>query len=65
MLNANVIDLYSRVDVGTKTIVLPNYNNVATVAPADVTPATLNLHPSSITKSVSERYAHPDSRRTI
>ena len=29
MLNADVIDLYSRVDVGTKIIVLPNYNNVA------------------------------------
>src|SRR5215218_9768507 len=29
MLNADVIDLYSRVDVGTKIIVLPNYNNLA------------------------------------
>jgi hypothetical protein len=27
-----VIDLYSRVDVGTKIIVLPNRANVATIA---------------------------------
>jgi hypothetical protein len=33
MLNADVIDLYSRVDVGTKIIVLPNYHNVAAFAP--------------------------------
>jgi lipoprotein-anchoring transpeptidase ErfK/SrfK len=32
MLNADVIDLYSRVDVGTKIIVLPSYNNVAALA---------------------------------
>ena len=32
MLNADVIDLYSRVDVGTKIIVLPIYNNVAALA---------------------------------
>jgi L,D-transpeptidase catalytic domain len=32
MLNADVTDLYSRVDVGTKIIVLPNYNSVAAVA---------------------------------
>src|SRR3954449_10812330 len=32
MLNADVIDLYSRVDVGTKIIVLPNYNNLAAFA---------------------------------
>ena len=32
MLNADVIDLYSRVDVGTKIIVLPKYNNVAALA---------------------------------
>jgi lipoprotein-anchoring transpeptidase ErfK/SrfK len=29
MLNADVIDLYSRVDAGTKIIVLPNYNLAA------------------------------------
>jgi len=33
MLNADVIDLYSRVDVGTKIMVLPNYHNVAAFAP--------------------------------
>ena len=32
LLNADVIDLYSRVDVGTKIIVLPNRANVATIA---------------------------------
>jgi lipoprotein-anchoring transpeptidase ErfK/SrfK len=32
MLNADIIDLYSRVDVGTKIIVLPNHHPVATVA---------------------------------
>jgi len=32
LLNADVIDLYSRVDVGTKIIVLPNHGAVATIA---------------------------------
>ena len=32
MLNADVIDLYSRVDVGTQIVVLPNHNHVATIA---------------------------------
>jgi lipoprotein-anchoring transpeptidase ErfK/SrfK len=32
LLNADVIDLYSRVNVGTKIIVLPNYNAIATIA---------------------------------
>src|ERR1700722_7410142 len=36
MLNADVIDLYSRVDVGTKVIVLPNNDYVATLAATDV-----------------------------
>ena len=38
MLNADVIDLYSRVDVGTKIIVLPNYNNVAAFAASPQAP---------------------------
>ena len=39
-LNADVIDLYSCVDVGTKIIVLPNRAAVATIAVAAVpTPA--------------------------
>ncbi len=32
LLNADVIDLYSRVNVGTKIIVLPNHSTVATIA---------------------------------
>jgi lipoprotein-anchoring transpeptidase ErfK/SrfK len=32
MLNADVIDLYNRVDVGTKIIVLPDHSHVAKVA---------------------------------
>ena len=38
MLNADVIDLYSRVDVGTKIIVLPNYNNLAAFAASPQAP---------------------------
>jgi lipoprotein-anchoring transpeptidase ErfK/SrfK len=34
MLNADVIDLYSRVNVGTKIIVLPNHTAVAASVPA-------------------------------
>jgi hypothetical protein len=41
MLNADVIDLYSRVDVGTKIIVLPNYNNLAASAASPQAP----VHP--------------------
>ena len=36
LLNADVIDLYSRVDVGTKIIVLPNRGPVATIAASTV-----------------------------
>jgi len=36
MLNADVIDLYSRVDVGTKIIVLPNSDYVATIAASSI-----------------------------
>ena len=32
MLNADVIDLYARVDIGTKIVVLPNTNIVAAIA---------------------------------
>jgi len=40
MLNADVIDLYSRVKVGTNTVVLPNHDHVARNAvPASVAPA--------------------------
>jgi len=41
MLNADVIDLYGRVDVGTKIIVLPNYNTVAAIAASPQAP----IHP--------------------
>ena len=36
MLNADVIDLYSRVDIGTKIVVLPNHHHVATMTCEDV-----------------------------
>jgi lipoprotein-anchoring transpeptidase ErfK/SrfK len=32
MLNADVIDLYARVHIGTKIVVLPNANTVAAIA---------------------------------
>ena len=38
MLNADVIDLYSRVDIGTTVVVLPNRGDVATTAPPIVHP---------------------------
>jgi lipoprotein-anchoring transpeptidase ErfK/SrfK len=57
MLNVDVIDLYNRVEVGTKTVVLSNYNNVArNAAPAPVMPAriaapqTYDLRASSISR---------------
>jgi lipoprotein-anchoring transpeptidase ErfK/SrfK len=53
MLNADVIDLYSRVDVGTKVVVLPNNDYVATVAASVVSahvvaPRSNDLHASNI-----------------
>jgi hypothetical protein len=42
-----VIDLYSRVDVGTKIIVLPNRATVATIAAAVLTPARQTYDPRS------------------
>ena len=39
MLNADVIDLYSRVKVGTKIVVLPNHTAVIAHAPAQAIPA--------------------------
>jgi lipoprotein-anchoring transpeptidase ErfK/SrfK len=44
MLNADVIDLYSRVDVGTKIIVLPNHDSVARIA----APAGASIAPTRI-----------------
>jgi len=32
LLNEDVIDLYSRVNVGTKIVVLPNLNHTVTIA---------------------------------
>ena len=46
MLNADVVDLYSRVDVGTKIVVLPNHDYVATVA-ASSGPARFVAHRSN------------------
>ncbi len=50
LLNADVIDLYSRVTVGTKIIVLPNRAAVVAIAaPARASlPQTYNMHPSNI-----------------
>jgi lipoprotein-anchoring transpeptidase ErfK/SrfK len=42
MLNADVIDLYSRVEIGTKIVVLPNYGHIARInTTASVTPTRL------------------------
>ena len=43
LLNADVIDLYSRVNVGTKIIVLPNRNTVAAIAVPPLAGAAPNL----------------------
>lgn len=50
LLNADVIDLYDRVNVGTKIIVLPNRNAVAAIAdPAAVaTPQTYGTRSSNV-----------------
>jgi lipoprotein-anchoring transpeptidase ErfK/SrfK len=50
LLNADVIDLYSRVDVGTKIIVLPNHGAVAAIAapPRASLPPTYNMRSSNI-----------------
>jgi lipoprotein-anchoring transpeptidase ErfK/SrfK len=49
LLNADVIDLYGRVNVGTKIIVLPNRNVVATIfEPTVVAPRNNNTRPSNI-----------------
>ena len=50
LLNADVIDLYSRVNVGTKIIVLPNRNAVAAIADPAVlaTPQAYGTRSSNI-----------------
>jgi lipoprotein-anchoring transpeptidase ErfK/SrfK len=49
MLNADVIDLYSRVDIGTKIVVLPNSDVVAPAVPAQATaPRVYALRVSNI-----------------
>jgi lipoprotein-anchoring transpeptidase ErfK/SrfK len=53
MLNADVIDLYSRVEVGTKIVVLPSHNHVASVAAS--APARLAV-PSSYQVHTSRLY---------
>ncbi len=47
LLNADVIDLYNRVNVGTKIIMLPNYSAVATIAK----PVVLASPPNHDTRS--------------
>jgi lipoprotein-anchoring transpeptidase ErfK/SrfK len=44
MLNEDVIDLYSRVDVGTKIVVLPNHSRPPTIA-TSAAPALLRYAP--------------------
>ncbi len=51
MLNADVIDLYGRVDVGTKVIVLPNNDYVATVAASVVSARVIAPRPNDPTAS--------------
>ena len=46
MLNEDVIDLYRRVDVGTKVVVLPNHDFIATVA-ARAAPKGFTASPAS------------------
>lgn len=53
MLNADVIDLYKRVQVGTKVVILPDHGDVAKMATSAVpvrvaAPGTLELNASSI-----------------
>ena len=47
LLNADVIDLYSRVNVGTKIIVLPNRNTVAAIAVPPLAGAARTFDPRS------------------
>jgi lipoprotein-anchoring transpeptidase ErfK/SrfK len=51
LLNADVVDLYSRVNVGTKIIVLSNHGAVATIAPT-----AHALSPQASTMRSSEIY---------
>jgi hypothetical protein len=45
MLNADVIDLYRRVDVGSKIVVLPSHTHVARIVrPTPVIPARIAAH---------------------
>jgi lipoprotein-anchoring transpeptidase ErfK/SrfK len=48
MLNADIVDLYNRVDVGTKIVVLPNNNYIAAAVPARVAPRARDLRVSSL-----------------
>jgi lipoprotein-anchoring transpeptidase ErfK/SrfK len=48
MLNEDVVDLYGRIEVGTKIVVLPSHDFVATAAPSHfVPPRSSNLHASN------------------
>jgi hypothetical protein len=44
MLNADVIDLYARIDVGTMIIVLPARNHVATISASSARLAIPRAH---------------------
>jgi hypothetical protein len=47
MVNDDVIDLYSRVDVGTKVVVLPMTTRAPNVAQTRVTPVVTSYAPVS------------------
>jgi lipoprotein-anchoring transpeptidase ErfK/SrfK len=48
LTNADVSDLYGRVTVGTKIIVLPNHGQVAMVPSRIAAPRTAELHANGI-----------------
>ena len=51
LLNSDIIDLYSRVDIGTKIVVLPNNDHVAAAGaplmPRFISPRSKDLHASN------------------
>jgi lipoprotein-anchoring transpeptidase ErfK/SrfK len=52
MLNEDVIDLYSRVDVGTKIVVLPHHSRLSTISPS-VAPARLDAPRRNVLRAAS------------
>jgi hypothetical protein len=52
MLNEDVIDLYSRVDVGTKIVVLSSHSRVSTTSPS-AAPARLAAPRTNVLRAAS------------